>query len=191
MLEEKTVYFEKFDEEKNTVKVLELVREYAEKNNIRSIVIASTRGFVAEKALEILDPERFNIIIVTHVSWFREGVKQEFNEDLHSNLIERGVKVITAAHALGGICSAVDKKYGGLSPGGLIANVLRTFCEGMKVAVEIALMATDAGYVKPGEDVIAVAGTGRGADTAVLITATVSRRFFDLRVKKILAKPIY
>ena len=39
------------------------------------------------------------------------------------------------------------------------------------------------------EDVVAVAGTNRGADTAVVIRANSSNRFFQIKVREILAKP--
>ena len=58
----------------------------------------------------------------------------------------------------------------------------------MKVCVEIVAMAGDANLV-PVEDVIAVAGTGRGADTAVVIGANSTNRLFDIKVRAILAKP--
>jgi len=64
------------------------------------------------------------------------------------------------------------------------------FCEGMKVAVEITAMAADAGLVRTDEDVISIAGTGKGADTAIVIKPAISRRLFNMRIKKILAKPI-
>jgi len=67
---------------------------------------------------------------------------------------------------------------------------LMMFCEGFKVAVEIAAMAADAGLVRTDEDIISIAGTGKGADTALVIRPAISKRLFDLRVKKILAKPI-
>ncbi|HDJ89241.1 MAG TPA: hypothetical protein ENG40_00930 [Thermoprotei archaeon] len=61
----------------------------------------------------------------------------------------------------------------------------------MKVAVEIACMAADAGYIPIDRDVVAIAGTGRGADTAILITPKTSRNFFDIKIKEIIAKPVY
>ena len=39
----------------------------------------------------------------------------------------------------------------------------------MKVVLEIAAMAADAGLVRTDEDVICIGGTGRGADTAVVL----------------------
>ena len=71
----------------------------------------------------------------------------------------------------------------------IIAYTLRLFGEGTKVAVEIALMASDAGLIPAGEDCISVGGTGRGADTAVLLRADNAQSFFDLKIMEILAKP--
>jgi len=41
----------------------------------------------------------------------------------------------------------------------------------------------------PCEDIIAVAGTVQGADTVLVIGANPSNRFFDIKVKEVLAKP--
>ena len=71
----------------------------------------------------------------------------------------------------------------------VVANTLRLFGQGMKVACDITLMAADAGLVRTDEDVIAIAGTSRGADTAVVLRPVNSEDFFDLRVKEILCKP--
>jgi len=60
----------------------------------------------------------------------------------------------------------------------------------MKVCLEITIMAADAGAVPVGENVIAVGGQSRGANTAIIIKATNSTTFFDLNVQEILAKPI-
>ena len=73
--------------------------------------------------------------------------------------------------------------------GDVIAQTLRTFGQGMKVALEIAAMAADAGLVRVDEDIISVGGTRRGADTAVLLKPSYVHRFFETRVKEILCKP--
>jgi hypothetical protein len=49
-------------------------------------------------------------------------------------------------------------------------------------------MACDAGLIPP-EEVIAVAGTGRGADTAAIVKAESSNRFFDIKIREIIIKP--
>ncbi|MEM2970188.1 MAG: hypothetical protein QXR63_04550 [Candidatus Bathyarchaeia archaeon] len=59
----------------------------------------------------------------------------------------------------------------------------------MKVAVEIVLMAADAGLIPVDKEVIAIAGTGTGADTAIVVQPAYSRKFLDLKIKEIIAKP--
>jgi len=189
MIEEKIIYFvEKRIE--NTDKVLEYVKEYALKNNIDTIVIASTGGATAKRAYEVLG-ENFKLVIVTHEAWFRKNIKQEFDEKIYNELVSKGVKIVTAAHAFSGVDRAIASKYGGWSQAGLIADILRLFCEGVKVCVEIVIMAADAGVIPIDRDIIAIAGTGRGADTALVIKPATSRRLFSLKIKKILAKPLY
>jgi hypothetical protein len=74
-------------------------------------------------------------------------------------------------------------------PVGIIAQTLRLFGQGMKVVVEIAAMAADAGVIPVDKDVLVIAGSGRGADTAVILRAANSHRIFDMVIKEIIAKP--
>jgi hypothetical protein len=53
---------------------------------------------------------------------------------------------------------AVRKKLGSYEVDEIMAFTLRTFCEGIKVAAEMCLMAADAGLVRTDEPVIAVTG---------------------------------
>ena len=99
---------------------------------------------------------------------------------------EAGVEVLTATHTLG---DDVSEALGGLAPNRVVRETLYRFCQGMKVAVEVALMAADAGLLDTSQEAIAVAGTGDGADTAVVLTPSCSRRFKDLAIHEILAKP--
>jgi hypothetical protein len=71
----------------------------------------------------------------------------------------------------------------------LIAHALRRLGEGTKVCVEITMMAADAGLIPVDKDIIAIAGSGRGADTALLIKPANASRFFDLKIREIIAKP--
>jgi hypothetical protein len=50
-------------------------------------------------------------------------------------------------------------------------------------------MAADSGLIPIDEDVVAIAGTGRGADTALRIQPANSSRFFHLKIREIIAKP--
>jgi hypothetical protein len=50
-------------------------------------------------------------------------------------------------------------------------------------------MAADAGLIRAGEPAIAIAGTGRGADTAVVLRPANAQTFFDMRIMEVLCKP--
>ena len=74
-------YFEKTGPE-NTDKALEIAKKYADQLNVKDIVLASTTGTVAEKAAEVLNPEDYNVVIITHSYYFvGSKIRQEFSED--------------------------------------------------------------------------------------------------------------
>jgi hypothetical protein len=171
----------------NTEKTLEAAFEYAAKNNIRDIVVASTWGETAEKIVKRRDLKDFNIVIVTHNTGFSEEGKQEFPSELKQRLTGSGIKVHTGTMVLRSLGTAI-RELTGYSEQDLVANTLRMFCQGIKVCVEIVAMAADAGLI-PFSDVIAVAGTGRGADTACLIKANSSNNFFKIKIREIIIKP--
>ena len=81
------------------------------------------------------------------------------------------------------------KKFSGQYPTLIVANTLRRFGEGAKVCCEIVMMAADAGLIPEGEEVLAVAGTAKGADTVMVLKSAASKRFLDLKVLEVLAKP--
>ena len=61
--------------------------------------------------------------------------------------------------------------------------------EGTKVCVEIVVMAADAGLIPVDKDVIDIGGTGRGADTAMVIKPANASKFFNLKIRETIAKP--
>jgi hypothetical protein len=83
----------------------------------------------------------------------------------------------------------VRKDFGTIQPLELMANVLRRSGEGTKVCVEITLMAADAGLIPADKDIVAIAGTGRGADTALRLHSANAARFFDMKIREVIAKP--
>lgn len=185
-VERKTVYFN-VPGEQNTDLLLRLVKDYAKVEGVRNIVVASTRGRTGVKASRIL--KDFNVVVVTHHAGFEEPGVSELEEANRKKILENGAKILTATHALSSVERAVRKKFGTIEPLELIAHTLRLFGEGTKVAVEITLMAADAGLIPVDRDVIAIAGTSSGADTALRIKPANSARFFDLKVREIIAKP--
>jgi hypothetical protein len=86
--------------------------------------------------------------------------------------------------------TALAKQFSGSYPTLLIANTLRRFGQGIKVCCEIVMEAVDGGLVAEGKDVLAVAGTAKGADTVAIIKSAASKRFLDLYVSQVIAKPI-
>ena len=102
----------------------------------------------------------------------------------------RGAKILTATHTLmGNVEGAIREKFGGLPPVEIIAHTYYTFCQGMKVAVEVATGAADAGLVPTDREIIAIAGTSSGCDTAIVMQAACSIRFFDTVIREIIAMP--
>lgn len=178
-----TVYFEKAGVE-NTDATLKIAKIYAEENNIKSVVLASTTGYTAQKAADILTS--ISLMVVTHVTGYKEPNEQQFPTDLRRRLESSGVRVLTTTHCFSG----VNMLEGSSSIGQIIMNTLRMLSEGAKAAVEIAAMATDCGLIRTDEEIISIAGTGKGADTALVIKPANSKRIFNMKIMKILAKPI-
>ena len=185
-MELKTAYFENTGVE-NTEATLRTVRQRAEELGIKNIVIASNTGNSATKAMDIL--EGLRVIVVTHVTGFREPNIQEFTDENRKAIESKGGAIVMAAHAFAGLSVATRNKYQMPGLGIVIADTLRIFGQGMKVACEIALMAADAGLVRTDEDIISMGGTSRGSDTALVLTPVNTHRFFDLKVREILCKP--
>lgn len=171
----------------NTARTLELARARAEALGIHNVLVATTTGMTGVQAAQSL--QGFGVIVVTHSAGFREPDTQELDEKNREAIEAAGAKILTCQHAFGGVGRAVRRKLGTYQLEEIIAFTLRTFCEGIKVSAEMALMAADAGLVCTGEPVIAVAGTGRGADTAVVLRPANAQDFFDLRFLEIICMP--
>ncbi len=185
-MELKTVYFINPCRE-NTEEVLRIAKQRAQELGIKTMLVASTRGDAAVRAMDIFQGLR--VIAVTHVTGYRAPNTQEFTEENRKIVESKGGIVLTTTHTFGGVSQAMRNKFNTYVIGDIIANTLRIFGEGMKVVCEITLMAVDGGLVRTDEDVIVIAGTGKGADTAVVLKPVTSQNFFDLKIKEILCKP--
>ena len=186
-MEEKILYFEKGGVE-NTETVLDLVKNYAINNGIMKIVLASTRGNTAKAFLNAFEGDEMQLIVIPWQYGFGREEKlfpeQLFPESIVKELQSKGHKV-----HFGTMLFHTENLYGVKIPQ-TIANILHIFCQGIKVCVEILMMATDGGCLKMGEKVIAVAGSGVGADTAVIATTAPSLNMKKLKIHKILCKPL-
>jgi hypothetical protein len=181
-----SVYFEE-PGPKNTARTLEIAKRRADELAIRTVLVASTRGRTGAQAAQLL--EGHDIVVVTHSTGFPGPNVQELTEENRLAIEEAGATILTCQHAFGGVNRAVRRQLGTYQTDEIIAYTLRTFGEGMKVCFEIAVMAADAGLVRVGEPCIAIAGSGRGADTAVVLVPAHAQHFFDLHVMEVLVKP--
>jgi hypothetical protein len=200
-LKDSILYFEDSKPENMEI-VLELVKEKAQEKGIKYVVVASTRGVTGVVAAEAFKGSGVNVVVVTHQIGPSGPELLTENEE---KIKVAGGRIVTCTHAFGGVGSSL-RRFPQREPdqprpepfwpayvpstGDLIANVLRLFSQGMKVCFEITTMAADAGAIPIGENVIAVAGQGRWADTAIVLKSANTTSFFDLDVGEILAKPI-
>lgn len=169
----------------NTEKVVELAIKAARENNISRIVVASNTGATARLFLG----SGLDITCVTHVYGFGLPGTNEMNIKDREELTEKGMKVLTTTHVLSGAERCFSSKFGGINPVEILANSLRMLGQGVKVCVEISVMALDSGMIPYGERIIAVAGTGRGADTAVILKPAHAKDILSTRIQEIICKP--
>ncbi len=186
---QKTVtYFEKSGTD-NTTECLDIVKKAIDEFNYKHIVIASTTGDTGLVFAEALKESNVNVVIITHSHGFKEPNSIELTQEAREKIRSAGAIIYTGTMITHSLETALAKKFSGVYPTLLVAQSLRRFGEGAKVCCEMVMMAADAGLIPEGEEIITVAGTGRGADTVTVIRAAASKRFLDLKVLEILAKP--
>ncbi|HID71722.1 MAG TPA: hypothetical protein EYP29_03140 [Thermoplasmata archaeon] len=175
----------------NTEQVLKHCFEYCNRNDVKHVVVASTSGHTGALASEINHNQyngKFNLVVVTHCKGFREPNKDELEPSNAEKIKKYGGKIHTGTMVFHNINDAFRaKNY--LSDLTVVADTLRMMGQGTKVAVEIVLMAADAGLIPVKREVFAIAGTGVGADTGLLILAENSRRALKLKIKDVVIKP--
>ncbi len=187
-MQKKVTYFEKPGPD-NTELCLDIVRENVKEFGYRHVVVASTTGEAGVLFAEGTKDLDLNLVIVTHSYGFRGPNSIEFLPEARGRIEAAGGTIYTGTMITHSLETALAKKFSGVYPTLLVAQSLRRFGEGAKVCCEMVMMAADAGLIPEGEEVLAVAGTGRGADTVTVIRSAASKRFLDLKVLEIPAKP--
>lgn len=182
------IYFEKPGKD-NTGSCIGVVKQALDENRYKHLVVASTTGETGMLFSSALRSSGVNIVIVTHSSGFKEPNTVEMSSDVRKAIEQTGVKVYTGSMLTHSLETAFSSKFQGLYPAMIVAQTLRRFGEGTKVCCEIVMMAVDAGLIPESEEVLSVAGTAHGADAVLVIRSAASKRFFDLKVLEILAKP--
>lgn len=179
------MYFDKSGPE-NTEECLKLAVKTAKERGIKDIVIASNSGRTAQL---LKDEKEWNIVWVSSAYGFSAPGKNTISEEIEKELVSAGIKILTTTHVLSGAERGISRKYGGIHPVEIIADTLRMFGQGVKVCVEISIMALDAGLIPYGTPVLAVGGTGKGADTAVILRPEHANNVLETRIEEIVCKP--
>jgi hypothetical protein len=175
----------------NTGETIAIAVREAKERKISHIIIASNTGKTAEALAAEARRAGFagQLVCISRVNGFKEKGVNELSYDNRRRLEEQGVRVYTASHVLSGAERAISRAFSGAYPVEIIAHSLRMLGSGVKVAVEIAVMALDGGLIPHGKPVIAIGGTGGGADTAALLTPGHAQTIFETRIHEILCKP--
>ena len=186
---EKTVYY--FDKKgpDNTEKTLEIALAGCQAWGINQIVVASSRGNTAMTLKQMAGPA-LDIIAVTYSAGSRYVDDVEAFNQNQDRLLESGIRIVRGIHALSGTERAFENKYKSpFIPLNVVADTLRMFCHGVKVCVEIAVMAAEHGYITPEQEVVAIAGSHHGADTAVVLKPAYAADMFKTRIRQLLCMP--
>ncbi|HWR68253.1 MAG TPA: hypothetical protein VN416_04465 [Desulfomonilia bacterium] len=173
----------------NTEDCIGAVRNFVEEHGETHVVVASTTGTTAMAFCRSLRTTSARLVVVTHSVGFKEANKDEFDQEARRYLAAEEVPVHTGAILTHSLEKSFMDDFRGIYPAAIVAGTLRRFGEGTKVAVEIVMEACDAGLIPEDAEVLAVGGTGYGADTVLLIRAKPSKRFLKLEVLEILARP--
>lgn len=186
MMDIKSVYFPE-PGSANTDKTLEIARRRADELGIETTVVASTSGETGLKAVKASVNRR--VAVVTHVTGLSTPGVQELAPQNRAAILEKGGMVLTATHAFGGAGRAVRRRFNTYQVDEIMAQTLRVFGQGTKVACEIVLMAADAGFIRTDEEIISIGGTASGADTAIVVRPAHTHDLFQLKVREVLCKP--
>ncbi len=172
----------------NTEAAVNIALSGAKKRGIRHIVVASYTGYTADYFKAEKD---LNIAIVrgTYGHNVKEANAIRMSGEKYAELSACGLKIVTAAHALSGAERSISTLFKGVYPVEIIAHTLRMFGQGTKVCVEIAAMACDCGAIPAGELVIAVGGSGGGADTVIILKAANTHKILETKICEYLCKP--
>jgi len=181
-------YFEKPGPQ-NTQACMDILYKLIHDEGYKDALVASTSGKTGSMAARTLQGEDVNLVVVAHSVGFLEPNQDQFTDNSYQEIIELGAHIHKGTILTHSIETALAKEFSGTYPTLLVANTLRRLGQGTKVCCEIVMEATDAGLIAEGKEVVAVAGTAKGADTVAIIKSAASKRFLDLYVRQIVAKP--
>jgi len=173
----------------NTDKAIQLAVKRVEEGDIRKIVVATSSGETGLKVIKSFAGKDIQIIPVV----LNAGSKFSGSTDWKNNRKEfekAGIKFVQGIQTFSGVERAIKDRWNTAGPVMILSDALRIPGEGFKVGIEVAVMAADAGFVSPDENVMTIAGTSRGADTVLIVKPAYSHNFFDFAVREIICKPL-
>lgn len=170
---------------------LKAAMERAEELELEYLVVASTTGFTAHRALEIKESCGWGgkLVVVSEHTGYHAPESQPFSHADREFFAKVGIPVVTATHAFSSISRSFRLRWQGIDMAETVAESFRRFSRGAKVCLEICVMAADGGCIPTDRDVAAVGGSSRGCDTALVVRPTNMNRFFDLKVREVIAMP--
>jgi len=189
------VYFNKIGPQ-NTKKAIECAVKRLREKDIKIVLVASSSGETALKVVKAMRDLKVKIIVVTLAAkcelikapgFSVEKNKQEKN---FKELKKLGIQILRTSHALSGVERSVKERWGTAGPVLLLGDALRILCDGVKVGVEITVMAADSGLIPFGENIMTIAGTNKGADTVMIVKPAGMNNFFDFAIREIICKLI-
>jgi uncharacterized protein len=204
----------------NTDEVIEVVKAVSSK--YKHIVIASITGDCAVKTAEsIADKEVICVTCPQGMSWevnkMHEGpfatipelvqirsawtqhgltrVPMEITQANKQKLDNLKVRIVQGTIPFFGPSFSIRVHLHHLTGLDLMAKTLELISTGTLVCLECVLMSVDAGVIPEGQEVLALAGTERGLDTAWVIRSSASANLFHptkgVRFVELLAKPAF
>jgi hypothetical protein len=182
----------------NTDAVVQVVRDRLAEGELKTVIVASTTGYTACKFADALRGQDVTLVSVAETPLIREwGAEYPcLLPDARRELEQRGVIVADRVPYLFHSSVLDQSRWKAPAPEEIVRDTLYAFGQGLKVAVEVALIAVASGFVEPFQDVIAVGGTSRGADTAIVVRATFPNHVLSqdddkrLKIREILCKPL-
>jgi hypothetical protein len=172
------IYFDRPGPE-NTDELMNLVRQRLARGDVKHVAVATTSGRTALRAAQLIDNASVQIAAIAFQSeyWGDHGKP---DEQIAAEAEARGVRFIPDKPKVSYWHEA----------GGESADTLRKFGQGIKVALEVVMMAVEAGMIPAGAKAIGIGGSSKGADAAVVATAAGPEKIGEFFVHEILAKPL-
>ncbi len=185
---------------KNSGQVVEAVLRRLEEGDLKAVVVASTTGYTAGLFADALAGRPGVTLISVGEAplageWDSKNKYPFLAPETRQELERRGVIVADRVPYLLHSSVLDTSPWKAPSAEEIVRETLYAFGQGLKVAVEVVLIAVASGFLAPYQDVIAVGGTGRGADTAIVVRATFPNHVLSqdharrLRIHEVLCKP--